>query len=638
LLDLSLEELIDIDVTSVSMKEERWFTAPAAVHVVTGEDIRRSGVTSLAEALRLVPGMQVARYNSNEWAISARGFNDVWANKLLVLVDGRSVYNPLFAGVQWDIQDLVLEDVARIEVIRGPGATLWGANAVNGVINIVTKSSHETQGPLVSASAGTEDRVLGTARHGVTLRPGLTARGFAKYTRRDRLSDPFGSTETGEWDVARAGARADWRPSDRHHVMLDGAAYQGDVPEFQTVTSLTSPYQALVDTVASMSGGWVLSRWEHRAAKGSDVTVQAYFDRITRERATFRDVRETWDLEVRHRFTAGPMEVVWGTGYRHSTDHFTASFTLAFEPGDRQDNLWSFFVQNQLTLVPDRLALTAGTKLEHNTFSGFEAQPSVRMLWTPHPRHTVWASASRAVRTPARADHDVRYTAAAFPDSTGLVNVVQIRGNPEFRSEELLALEAGYRIRPARNLWVDLSAFFNQYDDLQTAMLGVPYVETAATPAYLVIPQLLVNGAEGSTHGVELLVHIQPLTRWRFTTSFSAIAMDISDQAADMPGADPDYITGRTPAYQGYVRSEFDLPKGLELDATLYAVDALPNQQVPAYTRLDARVGWRAYAGLTLSLGVQNALEARHAEFDATIGSPVAQVERSVVGRIAWRF
>lgn len=637
LLNLSLEELVDLEVTSVSMKEERWFTAPAAVHVITGKDLRRSGVTSLAEALRLVPGMQVARYNSSQWAISARGFNEAWANKLLVLIDGRSVYNPLFAGVEWDIQDLVFEDVARIEVIRGPGATLWGANAVNGVINVVTKSSTETQGALLSAGSGTEDRVLGTARYGLTLRPGLSARVFGKYTRRERLPDPLTGPMTDAWDVARLGGRVDWHPGHHHQLTVDGAVYDGDVPELYSFALSTPPFQTLSDTVAMMAGGWLAGRWEHRISNRSALTLKAHFDRTARTRAIMHDVQETWDFEARHRFTAGPNEVVWGAGYRHYVDRFTSSFSLSFEPGRRQDDLLSFFVQNEMTLIQNRLTLTAGTKLEHNDYSGFEIQPNIRMLWTPHPRHTVWASTSRAVRTPSRSDQDVRLTAAIFPDSTGLLTYVEILGTPDFRPEELLAFEAGYRVRPARNLWFDISAFYNVYDHVRTGVNGQPYFETTPAPGHVVAPLAIVNGAEGTTRGAELFAHVQPTPRWMLMGSYSTIAMNIRDKSVQMPSG-AEVVAGDTPTHQGYLHSELDLPVGLEFDATLFAVDDLPNQQVPAYTRFDARAGWRASWGLTFSLGIQNAFRERHAEFGTSLGPNAAEVERSLVGRVTWRF
>src|SRR5438093_3529420 len=417
LADMSLEDLTKIEVTSVSKHKEKLADAPAAIFVITQEDIRRSGVTTIADALRLAPGLEVARVASHDWAITSRGFNELYANKLLVLIDGRSVYTPLFSGVYWDVQDTLLEDIDRIEVIRGPGATLWGANAVNGVINITTKSAKETIGGLLSGGYGTEEQGFGSARYGGKLGEDAYYRGYVKYFNRDSSALPSGAQANDAWEMYRGGFRTDWEPSAQNLFTLQGDAYAGT--ENQTVTLFTPAFPFTQPDASKMrvSGGNVIGRWTHTFTPDSDLKLQIYYDRTDRAVDYFKEMRNTADFDLQYRHPLWQRhDVTWGVGFRYAdSDTSRSNFTLAFIPPERITRIFNTFIQDEITLVKERLRLTLGSKFERNDYTGFEIQPSGRLLWTPHERHSVWASVSRAVRTPSRAEVDSRIVNTNVP-------------------------------------------------------------------------------------------------------------------------------------------------------------------------------------------------------------------------------
>ena len=397
LAEISLDELVNLKVTSVSKKPENLSHAPAAITVITGEDIRRSGATTIAEALRLAPGLEVARQDSVSWAISSRGFNDIFANKLLVLVDGRSVYTPLFSGVYWDVQDTLLEDIDRIEVIRGPGAALWGANAVNGVINITTKTAKETQGGLVTGGGGTEERGFGSVRYGGKINDQSWYRVYAKYFNRDDSAMPAGGPAGDEWDGLRGGFRVDWEHSPPNLLTLQGDIYSGTEHQRYALATPTPPYSSLQPQKIQVAGGNLLGRWTHTFNEDADLRFQTYYDRTQRELEIFKEDRDTFDLDLQLHHPFGErQDIVWGLGYRHTDSYnLKSNFNLSFVPTDRKTEEYSALVQDEISLVRDRLRLTIGSKFEHNDYTGFEIQPSGRLLWTPHPRHSAWASISR---------------------------------------------------------------------------------------------------------------------------------------------------------------------------------------------------------------------------------------------------
>jgi iron complex outermembrane recepter protein len=601
---LSIEELMEIDVTSVSRRSERVSGAAAAVTVITGEDIRRSGVTSLPEALRLVDALHVARFNSGTWAISARGFNSGTANKMLVLIDGRSIYTPLFSGVFWDVQDLLLDDVDRIEVIRGPGAALWGANAVNGVINIITKSSRATPGGLAKLGAGNEEG-FAAFRYGGALGERGAYRAYAKYRAIDALAFAAGGSAEDPLRTLQAGFHVDGDRGERDSYTLQGDAYRASSGLYLREDS-------------RMNGGNLLGLWSRRLSGSSRFDLRAYWDRTFRRvQGQFEEHRDTWDVDFQHAFAGGTRhEVVWGLGYRASGDEVENTPVLAWDPTQRTQTLFSAFAQDEIALVADRLRLTVGTKIEDPEYTGVEVQPSVRLAWTPSEHRTLWAAVSRAVRSPARIDEDSRFL---------LGPVVLVQGSRDFESEEVLAYEAGYRILPRPGLSLDVAAFYNVYDHLRSQeppASGAPF------------PLTLANKLNARTYGAEVQANWQAASWWRVYGSYTYFHKRLS---FDADSRDPTggAAEGNDPEHRFAVRSLVDLPGGIELDAWLRYVDSLPNPFIPSYTELDLRLGWRPSDRLDLSIVGQNLLHEQHAEFFTARSE---EVQRSVYGRAVWRF
>jgi iron complex outermembrane recepter protein len=626
---LSVEELLDIDVTSVSKYPEKLSEAAAAVAVLTQEDIHTSGFTSIPEALRLVPGLDVARVDSHTWAISSRGFNDIFANKLLVLIDGRTVYTPLFSGVFWEVQDTLLEDIDRIEVVRGPGATLWGANAVNGVVNIITKSARDTQGLLISGGGGTEDRGFGSVRYGVKLDDNAFLRIYGKYFDRDSSVLPSDTDAHDAWDMYQAGFRLDWEPTKQNSFTVQGDIYTGSQDETYLVPTARFPFSSKIETTDDVSGGNLLGRWSHSFSVDSQLTVQAYFDRTERNSAIFGEKRDTGDVDLQHRFAFGDRhDVIWGLGFRTTRDEVANSLNVSLRPDSRTLNLYSGFVQDEITIVPERFRLTIGSKFEHNDFTGFEIQPSARVLWTPGHSQSFWASVSRAVRTPSRAESDIVLNPAPpVPLPPGLITIF---GNPNMESEKLLAYELGYRIQPIDQLKFDLTAFYNDYDDLRTLE------PIRAGP---VSPSIVSNKLFGESYGAEISATAQVTSRWRLQGSYSYLDVRLHRESGSHDTSTETTIEGSSPHNQFFIRSLINLGWNVQFDSTLRYVDVLAAPKVPSYITLDVRLAWSPRKDLEFAIVGQNLLDERHPEFAPTfIGTQQTEVERSVYGTVVWRF
>jgi iron complex outermembrane recepter protein len=626
---LSVEELLDIDVTSVSKYPEKLSAAAAAVAVLTQEDIQTSGFTSIPEALRLVPGLDVARVDSHTWAISSRGFNDVFANKLLVMIDGRTVYTPLFSGVFWEVQDTLLEDIDRIEVVRGPGATLWGANAVNGVINIITKSARDTQGLLVSSGGGTEDRGFANVRYGVKLDDNAFLRIYTKYFSRDSSVLPNDTTAHDAWDMFRAGFRLDWEPTNQNSFTVQGDIYTGNQDEDYSVPTTKFPFAGKIVATDTVSGGNLLGRWSHSFSADSQLTVQAYYDRTERDSPIFSEKRDTGDIDLQHRFSLGErQEVIWGLGFRATHDDVTNSLNVSLLPDSRTLNLYSAFVQDEISIVPELFRLTLGSKFEHNDFTGFEIQPSARVLWTPGHSQTFWASVSRAVRTPSRAESDIVLNPAPpVPLPPGSITIL---GNPNMDSEELLAYELGYRVQPIDQLKLDLTAFYNDYDHLRTLEPTIPGP---------VSPSKVANNLFGESYGTEISATAQVTNRWRLQGSYSYLEVQLHRKSGSRDSSTEATTEGSSPHHQFFIRSLVDLGWNIQFDSTLRYVDVLPAQKIPSYLTLDLRLAWSPRKDLEFAIVGQNLLDDRHPEFAPTfIGTQQTEVERSVYGTVVWRF
>ncbi|MBI1789503.1 MAG: TonB-dependent receptor [Acidobacteria bacterium] len=636
LTSVSLEDLMKLEVTSVAKKEQKLSQVPAAVHVITEEDIRRSGAQNLAEALRLAPGLHVARLDKDEWAISARGFNDQFSNKMLVLIDGRSVYTGLFSGVFWNVQDTNLRDVARIEVIRGPGATMWGANAVNGVINIITKSAAETQGGLLVASTGQDNRGYAATRWGGTLGRKGHYRVFGQSFRRSPDQGPENRLATVGADMMRGGFRADWNLSSRDSATLQGDLYRYGSGEETSVATLQAPYHSDAAGRLHSTGGNLLARWKRRYSETSEVAFQVYFDRTARDGSLYQAAENTLDFDFQHHLALGRRnDLVWGGGYRNIHDRVDGGFPVSVQPSRRNSQWTSAFVQDEIKLIPERLSLIAGTKLEHNSFTGFEVEPGARFLWTPNSRDTYWASVSRAVRTPSIGELGVRLNQAVFPGAGGLPNVVSILGNPSLRSETVTAWEAGYRRQISGRLSLDLAAFHNDYRHLLAGQGSTPFLASTPEPAHVVAPLVLGNHMSGETSGTEAAATWNVTAKWRLMPSYSWVRMAFNAQ-----NLDPVWIhaNSKYPRHQGQVRSYLDLPGRLQLDTAVFAVGALPAIGVPGYLRVDARLGRSFGENGEFSVGAQNLARGSHPEFYPTLPYARSEVSRNVYVKLTWWF
>jgi len=599
LADLSLEELGSIDVTSVSKKPERLSDAAASIFVITGEDIRRSGATSLPEALRLAPNLQVSRVNASSYAISARGFNSTAGNKLLVLIDGRSVYTPLFSGVFWDVQDVLLEDVERIEVISGPGATLWGANAVNGVINVITRSAKDTQGGFVAPGAGNLE-AGGAARYGAQLDSGGHFRVYGKYFDRQNTESADGRDERDGWNKGQMGFRADWNGASDSFT-LQGDAYDGKLEQQPQGT-------------ADIAGTNLLARWSRAFADGSSIRVQGYYDQTKRDiPGLFGENLDILDLELQHSIRPlGAHEVVWGAGYRYANDS-VQNRVLAFIPADRNLYWANVFVQDGIALR-NNLHLTLGAKVEHNVYTGYEFLPSARIAWKPAPERLIWSAVSRAVRAPSRIDRDL-----IFPG---------ISGGPDFRSEVSNTFELGYRAQPTSVISYSVTAFHSIHDHIRS-------VEQA--PGGFVIG----NGIEGHTSGIEAWGNYQATRAWRLSGGVVLLRqrLELKPDSTSLQGVSGE---GNDPKHRWMLRSLYELTERHELDIIVRHVGELPDPVVPAYTAVDARLGWKADRNLELSLTLQNIFDPSHAEFGDAVATPPAlprsELGRSAYAKALWRF
>jgi len=637
LTEMSIEDLMNMEITSVAKKAQRLSDAAAAIFVVTSEDIRRSGATCIPDLLRMVPGLEVARIDANKWAITSRGFNGRFSTKLLVLMDGRTVYSPIYSGVFWDEQDTLLEDVERIEVIRGPGATMWGANAVNGVINIITKNSKDTQGGILSAGAGTEEKGFGSVRYGSKTGTGVTYRVYAKYFNKDDGVYSNGEEAADGWNAGRTGFRVDYMKSGSDSFTIQGDYFYAREGQTDTIYSLDPPYSSVEDTKTRFRGGNIIGKWIH-----DESTVQFYYDRDDRTAETYDLVCHNFDFDFLSRAPLGDShEITWGLGYRFSQDNVESTFTTGIYPSFRSYSLANAFIQDEISLAKDVLSLTIGSKFEHNSFTGYEVQPGVKLMWTPNERNSLWLSVARAVRTPSRAEDDGSVTTAVIPPGSYYpgqpLTSVTFRGNHDFESEELLAYEMGYRVIPVDRLSIDIAAFYNVYDELRTVEPGGQGFETLPEP-HAVLYYEADNKMDGYSYGAEAALDMKVMDWWRLQPSYTYIQMHLTPYSSSQYNKSTQYDDD-VPKHQVGVRSLMNLRENVDFDLWYRYVDELTRQNVPSYSTLDARIAWRPDVNLELSLVGQNLLEARHLEFRPEImGVAPTEVERSVYAKVAWKF
>lgn len=613
LADQSLDQLLNTPVVTVSKRAQPLSKVPAAVFVITREDIRRSGATSIPEVLRLAPGVQVARITATQWAVSIRGFDGLWSNKLLVLIDGRTIYSEIFSGVDWEMQDVILDDIDRIEVVRGPGSSVWGANAMNGVINIVTRQAQSTAGTKVTVGGGNLTQGTASVQYGGSV--GQTSyRVFAKA--QDQSLPLYGNEVYGDrHEDGVAGFRIDSALSLRDNLTVQGNGYVGRTTDYELHPVTLPSFQPEMENMDGRPTSFdVQAKWTRSLSDTSQISLQA-FETHTQRIEDGIDARDsTSDIEFQDSFALGARNsILWGIEGRSITDRITGSEVFSFNPERRDEFLTAGFVSDDITLIPERLTLSAGTKIEKYSFTGAEPEPSVHLAWTPSDNQTFWASVGRAVRIPSRFELDIRLDAQAIPGP--IPEVFQVIGNPNAASETMIAYETGHRIKLGKKASLDTAAFYNHYGTLRSTQELAPELVSGPLP-YVVFPLQYDQLAEGSAMGIENTVNWNVLSKWRLTSTYSYGVLSVSPK----PGNDSTHniyqdAPGALPKHQGQIHSYWDISSKLQLDAGGRYVDRLPAQQLPSYMTADVRLGWRIDKTLELNLSVQNLFNNVHAEW-----------------------
>lgn len=640
----SLEDLMNIEVTSVSKKEQRSSEVAAAIFVISAQDIRRSGALDIPDLLRMVPGLDVAQIDAGKWAISARGFNDQYSDKLLVMIDGRTVYNPEFAGVFWDSQNVPLDTIDRIEVIRGPGAAVWGSNAVNGVINIITKKSADTQGGVLIAGAGNTGVGPDTIRYGGAA-PRLGAyRVYAEGFHDDSLPTLTGTDGHDDWRLIHGGFRTDASLSAKDTLTTEGEVYQGNAGEISDIpVSIEPPVYASVPLRDRYSGWNLLATWDRTISARSQTSLKAYFDRWKRGDTTYVDGLDTFDIDFQQHLALGArQDIVWGLGYRINSDGVTPTARLSASPADKVMQLFSAFAQDEIGLHSDNLHLSLGARVEHNDYTGFDFEPSVRLAWTPDSKNMLWSAVSQADRTPARSDTEIRLNYSVYPgnaQSGYLPILVSYFGNPKIKNEYLTAFEAGYRSAWTSRVSVDSTLFYNRYRDVDSDEPQASRVETTPAPTHLLIPITFGNGLYGETHGFEAFANWKVTQFWTLSPGYAYLSTHLHTFAGSQDFSTPAWTEGGVPDHQAQLRSSASLPWKIEWDISAFFVNRLPAQSIPSYTRLDTGIDWRVGKRIAISLVGQNLLRDLHPEYNGPASSvEPGQMRRSAYAKIAWSF
>jgi iron complex outermembrane receptor protein len=640
LTQMSIEDLMNLEVTSGAKREEPLQRTAAAIFVITSEDIRRSGATNLPDVLRMAPGLEVAQVNGNVWAVSSRGFNNAFANKMLVLVDGRTVYSPAFSGVFWDAQDILLANVERIEVISGPGAALWGTNAVNGVINIITKNSAKTQGGMLTGAGGNVVGGYGAGQYGGQLPGGGTYRIFAKGFSTDSVPGVSVMGPQDGWNLEHGGFRADWILNSRDSLTVEGDLFRTFGQGTTTfTTSLTPLAFAPLPGGLEDHGGDILGHWKHIFSPRSDISVQAYYDHETGDAGFVTGNSNTVDVEFQHHFALGKrQDIVWGVDYRAIEINTAGGVSVSFTPPRTIENLGSAFIQDEIELVQGRLRLTLGGRVQREYTTEIDFQPDARLLWTPTKRQAIWFAASRALRGDSPSDTNVLALPGPVPGPLGLLIVPEIFGNPSIRPEAEIAFQAGYRVQISSSISVSASAYFNHYTRLQGESAGAPIFEAGPGIPFLLLPEIENNKIDGETHGIEFFGNWKPVSIWKLSGGFTWLDGEFRDGSVN-PAPNTTAATLNSPHHKFSIRSTLDLPHRFEFDSALYRVGPLDAMDVPGYYRLDARLGWRVGEHAEFSVVGQNLLSSGHFEAGPQPDwfSAVA-VRRSYYGKVTWRF
>jgi len=639
LASMNIEDLMNIKVTSVSKTEQKLSRTASAVFVIGAEDIRNSGALNIPDLLRLVPGVDVAQLSSNTWAIAVRGFNGRFSNKLLVLLDGRAVYSVTIGGVFWDVLNLPLEDIERIEVIRGPGGSVWGANAVDGVINIITSKADATHGGLVTAGGGNLDQGFGTLQYGGNLAGKTDYRIYTKYENDGQTPNSSGKPGGDAWHLLSGGFRTDTSLSTSDELLFQGNLYTGkeSLPVTQLV-SVSSPPQ-FTDVLVPLSGGFLQSVWNHTISARSGTTLEISYGTYRRNDA-LRDGRKTFNADFQHHLLWGSrQDILWGLGLQYTYSHSDGDFLVSLSPASAGDYLFSSFVQDEIALIPERLYLTLGAKLERSYYTGWAPIPSARVAWLVSSRHMVWAAYSRPIRTPDETDVAVISSASEFPGPGGLPTLVSIVGNPSYGNETTSAYELGYRASPARNFSLDLAAYYNNYKNFQTDEPGAPYLTSTPPPLHLVLPLTFENLLYGEAHGFEISTNWKATRRWTVSSGYAFEEIHMHTEPSSQDTSSASNAKGSSPRNSAQLRSRVDLSHGLEWNASAYFVGRLTAEDVPAYTRVDTQLAWKWSERGSISLVGQNLQQDHHFEFQDFLHSIDAnQAKRSAYAVIRWSY
>lgn len=639
----SLSELADIEVTIAGKAPQKASDVAAAISVLTQDDIRNSAATTIPDLLRLVPGLQVARIDAHNWVVSSRGFGDRTTNKLLVMIDGRSIYNHVFAGVLWDQYDLVLEDIERIEVIRGPGASVWGANAVNGVINIITRSALDTQGTTTVTVAAGSEMGYTTLRTSGSLEENGAYRAYAKYRNHDEAVFADGSKAADDWDDWRTGFRMDWQGDNDTHITLQGDMHRGDLSERIHVLDFAPPFSKLITDDVDAWGHNILARWSTTLSSGGRSQLQAYYDKQQRDQWVLEESTSTYDINYNYQFPRlGSHDLIVGGGYRYIDNELpdgdiSIGQVRFYTPEKRDDELFSFFIQDEIELVSEVLWLTLGAKFEDNDYSGFESQPNLRLRWALGNGHMLWGAVSKAVRTPSRAEHNAFMLIDIVDPGPPPVASILV-GNTGLDSEELIAWELGYRFSGHDTLNVDLSLFFNDYDELRAAdNLGIMPAPPSAPTALGALTQV-INGVYAESYGLEVSVSWQPSEQWQLHLGYAYL--DIQMHAKSSTN---DIFIGGTeglsPENQLTVTSNYKIKSNLKLNLIGRYVDELPTNNTDAYFELDASIEWQLKSGLSLSLIGRNLIDPAHRETtDTFLTTEETELEREFYIKLDWQL